>query len=481
MIVGEGKNPHAASWEQTLSVQRTELECIGELARILSELEDCSSLPPRDVLAELFDPIHAPDLADLISEAPADAVLPLFEAIRDDERAAAVLPLLDEDVREKLLAQLSLERKAALLTELPADDAADVLAEMPEPEQREVLAELPAEEARDLRALAQYPPDSAGGLMNNQFLAMREDQTVRAALMQVRTAEHWEDMTEVFVVTEGGRLTGRISLDALLRAPPMEPLRNVMETSPVFVRVDESGEQAAQRATHYRLSLLPVVDASDSLVGVVAYDDVMDTLHEEASEDMYRLAGTLEQNPQRESTLQRLLSRFPFLLVTLLGTYAVSVIAEMFLGTLDAFDILRFVPMIAALAGNAGIQSSTTMIRGFATGDIGEHQFLEMFRREVWLGVLSGAAAGLVGLLLLVVGHAGRHLWAIVPTAQMISVVLATAMGTAIPFFCWRFRLSIGKRELRLDPALAAGPFITTLNDVLSTTIALILSTSFLA
>jgi magnesium transporter len=249
-----------------------------------------------------------------------------------------------------------------------------------------------------------------------------------------------------------------------------------MQGDPVHASVLEDSEEAAQRAAHYRLSTLPVVDDADRLVGVITYDDVMETLGDEATEDMYRLAGTLEQHPARETLLRRLLGRFPFLLVTIVGTYGVAWVIKLFQSEAQHDTILRFVPMVAALAGNAGIQASTTMIRGFATGEVQPQDFWSILSREGGLGVLMGASAGFVELVLLLLFHEPRAFCMVVPTAQTISVSTASLIGTSIPFVCWRARFRIGGREFRVDPALAAGPFITTLNDVLSTSIALSLT-----
>ncbi len=457
--------------------QSTQIKALGELAQILSEVEDGLSLPGDQQLAPLLESIHPSDLAELLSAAPDEARLRVFECIPDQEDAALVLSRLDEGVKEELLEQLPVPRVAELMRDLAHDEAADVLAELSDEDKNQVLAELDADEAADLRELAAYDPDSAGGLMTDEFVAVPVSYTVRAALMQLKTGdEDWEAVTDVFVVDDQNHLVGVVAIEDLLRARMPDPVRELMESKPVCAKVDEDSEEVAQRAAHYRLTLMPVVDENEELVGVITHDDVTEALGEEASEDMYRLAGTLDQHPSREGLVDRLLARFPFLLVTIVGTYLVAVVIELILGDIPEFDILRFVPMIAALAGNAGIQASTTMIRGFATGEVQADDFRETMGREVSLGLLTGAVAALVQLLLLVAFQESLELKIVVPVAQASSVVAASFFGTAIPFLCWRARWRIGSREIRIDPALAAGPFITTLNDVVSTVIALMLA-----
>ena len=461
-----------------MSEKSTSLEALGKLARLLSELGEESDLPAGSVLTELVGHIHPSDLGDLISAAPSVAQFPLFRAIPEDEDAAEVLALLDEGVRENLLEELSLDRKAKLVSELSPDDAADVVAQLPRDEQDRVLARLDAEDAAEVRELAAYAPDSAGGLMTTEYVAVRNDQTVRAALMQVKTSsEDWEEVREVFAVDGEGRLTGVVELNDLLRAKLSQPLSEVLEEVPVAVSVSDDQEEAAQKAAHYRVLTLPVVDENDKLVGAISYDDLMEALGDEASEDMFRLAGSLETHPTREGLFERLLHRFPFLLVTILGTYFVAMVIKEFPGglTRDA-GILAYLPMIAALAGNAGIQTATMMIRGFATGDVQASQFRTILGRETCLAVLTGVCAGLVEFLLLYPFEQDRTLVTIVPVAQFLAVVLATIVGTGIPFLCLKMRFKIGGREISIDPALAAGPFITTLNDIIATALALALS-----
>jgi len=199
----------------------------------------------------------------------------------------------------------------------------------------------------------------------------------------------------------------------------------------------------------------------------------MEVLDEEATEDMLLLAGTLEQNPARDSRLSRLLGRAPFLLVSIGGTAIVAWIVKELAHPGPELEILRFLPMVAALAGNAGLQASTTMIRGFATGDIKPGDLRLMLGREVGLGVATGLTCALVELLLLFVMRESRDILRVVPLAQFAAVMVATANGTTIPFLCWRAAIPWRGRTISLDPALAAGPFITTLNDILSSLLAL--------
>ena len=461
------------------------LQALATVARILGDLGDGEPLPSSVELGPLLQVIHPADLADLVTAAPDHVRVSLFLTVPDDEAQAEVLATVDASIQEELLDALPVSRQAELIQELSHDDAADVLTGMEDDAQAEVLAQIPAEEADDLRELAQYPSESAGGLMNDDFVALGPEASVRAALMQIKTAEEdLEELPVVFVVGEDGVLLGTVPLEDLLKAKLPQRIGEIMQADPVRASVDEDQELVAQRAAHYRLALIPVVDASDRLLGVVAADDLMEVQADEAAEDMYRLAGTLEKNPVRENLFERLAQRFPFLLVTIVGTYIVALVIEhMMTGELDGetnrhIGILRFIPMIAALAGNAGLQASTTMIRGFATGEIRHSDFRAILSREMNLGFLTGIAAFVVEFALLVPMEDAPLYW-LVPLAQALSVVLATLFGTVIPFFCDVFEWKVRGRVLKIDPALAAGPFITTLNDVASTAIALALASAF--
>ncbi len=460
----------------------TSLSSLEELTRILSGWEVGLPHPERDELSVLAGRIHAADLADLLGDAPEPVRRILFQSIPEEDQPE-VLARADEKVRSQVLSCLSEESKVSILADLAPDDAADVLGDLTPAERDSILLRLAREDpgqAQGLKELAAYPPDTAGGLMNPEFLAFNVEATVRSALMQVKTTgDDWEDLSEVFVVDDQGRLSGAVALDDLLRARLNQVLGDVMETEPVSVHVGEDSEEAAQKAVHYRLPMLPVVDDGGQLVGAITFDDVMQALGEEASEDMYRLAGTLEHNPVTESQVSRLLSRFPFLMVTILGSYLMALLIGAFYSwfgqgdQVSSLGIVPFIPMIAALAGNAGLQTSTTMIRGFATGDVRQTDLRRMLARECTLGAMTGIASAAVGLLLLLLGGEGSLLRMLVPICLWVAVIVATFNGTLIPFFCLRVRFRLRGREVKFDPALAAGPFITTLNDIASTGIAL--------
>ncbi len=411
--------------------------------------------------------VHAADIARALPDLDQDGQQLVFSLL-GDAKAADVLVETDEPTRETLVAGLTAERLGRLLALLDPDDAADILQAAPEETRAALLATLDEEHRHAVSALGRYEPETAGGIMTTEVVAVTSDTSVRVALAKVNEAEQAETISALFVVDAAGVLVGVVQLKDLLGAPADGRVAELMDPTVISVRADADQEEAARRVEHYRLSSLPVVDAHDRLLGVITVDDIIEVIGEEAEEDVLVLAGTSASNPTKQPLLRRYLARSPWLAITLTGSFGASLllreIERHWFGPIledvpsTYKSLLYFIPMIGGMAGNVGSQSSATMVRGFATGEVDPERPMRVLPREVLLGVMIGLSAGLlVGPFLALTSPQEAWLAAVVGVALPCSITVAALSGTLIPFLCER---------VKIDPAYASGPFLQTMNDL---------------
>jgi len=413
-------------------------------------------------LAEALANLHPSDAADLFASFTPDEQVTLFSLL-DRETAADVLVELDRESREDLIDRIRPDALQSTLAELEPDEAADVLGEMEPDEAAEALAGL--EDGQEIAELLEYPPDSAGGLMTTEFVTVPATATVREAVARARGASETTHRDYLYVTDDAGHLVGRVELIKLIVSAPDTPLRDIMDTDVHAVPVDMDREQVADVVRRYDLLAVPVIDPQTNRVkGIITVDDVIDVADQEAAEDMYRLAGTGATDPLHQPVWKRALLRLPWLLITLLPGFLVGQIMR-WLG----YDpggttaLLLFVPVMIEMAGNVSLQSSTVMVRGLAIGDLRSYRLASILGREVSVALLVGlvcaTVSGTVGYVFF--GHDMG--FAVVVAFSMLCGVLSAAMtGTLIPLGCHR---------VGVDPALASGPFVTSLNDITGTLI----------
>ena len=408
-----------------------------------------------------------------------DEARDLILGLLDDEKAAEVLAASDENVQEDLAERIPRERLVRLLDEMDPDDAADIVAYVPEEAQATVLSGLEREHGAEVRQLQRYEPESAGGVMTTDVVAVESSATARDALMHVGEADQPEVIGTIFVTDAGGSLLGVVSLKDLLTTDLETPVGTFMDADVISVGVDEDQEEAARLVDHYGLTSIPVVDAAGHLKGVITVDDIIDVLEEEASEDMMRMAGTAVTHPMTETLMTRLRARAPWLSITLGGTFMAGLLLEFiertwFPSQVDQLVgavanvggdkataykmLLYYIPLIGGMAGNVGTQSSTIMVRGFATGEVDPNRPGRVLGDEMILALMIGVLSGLaVGVLVAMTHPAMSGLGVIVGVALPCAILCAAAAGTLVPFAC---------HKIKVDPAYAAGPFLLTLNDL---------------
>jgi len=404
------------------------------------------SLAPGD-LAEILRPLNVPDTACILRLLPPDPVAELLLEI-DNRSLSALFTLLDVD------------EIADIVEEMPSDDGADLLGELEPAQAEQILAAMEEEERSEVAELLQYGPETAGGLMGKEFATCTEEQTCQDAVKLLRglDPDDLEETHSVFVVDAKGRLAGLLPLTVLLLADRQAKVADVMEKDPLYVMVDLDQEEVASFFMTHDLISLPVVDHRMRLVGRITADDIMDVMEEEATEDFSRLAGVSVEEFGEVSSLRVARSRLPWLLGALGGELGAVLVLNHFSRSLQTMVALAFyIPMMMALAGNVGIQTSSVVVRGLATGELPLGRIGRHLLRELGTALLVGAvvAASLMGISFAINGDI--YLSAVLAVAMLLVVLMAAMVGTTIPLALNRFGV---------DPAVATGPFITTSNDL---------------
>lgn len=418
-------------------------------------------------LAPFLAEAHSADIADWLEHVSEEDAWRTFQALPADRRAE-VLDEAEDTLRADLLRYMDAGEIVELVQELPLDEAVDLLELTDDRTTEAVLGNVELDHAQELRKLAAYPSETAGGEMTSEFVTVRPEERIGDAIKLVRSSEDeaYEEGAGVYVVDAAGRLAGFVSDHDLLTTPIHTPVADVMETDLATVSVEDDREEAARLASKYSLIAVPVVDAGERLVGVLNADDLREVVEVEATEDMVRMAGASEAHQTRLPVIKRVRSRIPLMAVTVLGGLVTAYILDKFAtgsgaGNGSTTDLLRYLPIVIGLAGNVGIQSSTILVRGFATGEVERDRELSILGSEVVvglvIGVLCGAVTAVVAQGMETQMSSPALFGGAVGLAILIAVTWASLLGCVIPMSC---------RRLGIDPAIVAGPFLITLSDI---------------
>jgi len=426
-------------------------ELIEKIEQLVEQQND------KELLVHLED-LHHADIAEILDELDLDESTYIIKLL-DSVKTSEVLMELDEDDREKILDNLSSKEIADELEEMDTDDAADIIAELSEERQEEVISNIEdREHAQDIQELLRYDEDSAGGLMAKELIKVRETWTVAGCVREMRRqAENVTRVHSIYVVDKNDKLIGRLSLKDLLTVPPKTKISEIYIPRVDFVDVHTEGEEVARIMQKYDLEAIPVVDEIGRLVGRVTIDDIVDFIKEEAEKD-YQLAAGISQDVEADDSIWQLSkARLPWLVLGLFGGLGSVYIMQGFDEALESYPILFFfTPLIAAMAGNVGVQSSAIIVQGLANDNIRGSLFHRLLK-EVGLSLLNGfALAALVFLFGFVVGQDQLTSLAIA-LSMLLVIIVAALVGTFVPII-------LDKRGI--DPAIATGPFITTSNDI---------------
>ena len=427
-------------------------ELIQELELLIQENKE------QEVLHLLQD-MHYADVAEIMEELSDEHAIYVFNTL-DSEKTAEILLELDDETRVKILKQLTPAEIADELDELDTDDAADIIAELPQAKKEQVISELEdVEHAKDIVDLLRYDEDSAGGLMAKELVKVNENWNVLTCVKEMRAqAENVTRVHSIYVVDDENRLKGRLSLKDLLTTSTKTPISEVYIKKVDSVRVSDTNVEVARIMQKYDLEAIPVVDEMGRLVGRITIDDIVDVIKDEADKD-YQLAAGISQDVEADDSILELTkARLPWLVLALLGGFISVEMLGLFEGAMkEHYKLFFFTPLIAAMAGNVGVQSSAIIVQGLANHSI-SGSIVNRLLKEISLSLLNGV---ILASILFLGSHfllgVETNIGIIVTIALVSVIIIASLIGTSIPLLLNKFGI---------DPALATGPFITTSNDI---------------
>lgn len=410
-------------------------------------------------LRNLLNDFHYADIAEILDELDLDDAVYVIKLL-DSETTSDILMELDEDNREKILKNLSAKEIAEEVEELETDDAADIIAELPEARQEAVISQIEDEEHKaEIQELLTYDDDTAGGLMAKELVKVYETWTVAGCLRRIRgQAKEVTRVHSIYVVDKEEKLIGRLSLKDLIVARSEQKIADIAKDNVDWVNVNDDAEDVAKVMAKYDLEAIPVVDDNQTLLGRITIDDIVDVLKDEADKDYQLAAGITQDVEADDSIIELTRARLPWLFLGLVGGIGAFIIMAYFEVNLPkgAIILFLFTPLIAAMAGNVGVQSSAIIVQGLANDDV-KGSINGRLIKEMFLAALNGIILSLFLFLFVLAWEQNFKLALAISVSLIAVIIVAGLIGTFVPLF-------LDKRGI--DPAIATGPFITTSNDI---------------
>lgn len=409
-------------------------------------------------LVEVLKSHHPSSIAALISQLPVDFRLHIF-GLLDREIAAEVIAELDDDVQVNLMKRLNPEKVADIVLALDSDDAVDLLGVMPVKRLEAILINIPESQRNKLLNLLEYDSETAGGIMASETVAAPAWATVGEVIEYVReAAKTIEDIYYVYLVDHHRRFVGGVTLKDLVLTSNDQFVKEIINPDIVPIHVGMDREKVAEIFRRYDLASAPVIDEHNRLIGRITHDDILDVVTEEADEDIAHFTGQADIVPSERSLLKNVRYRLPWLLIAMIGSLGAATVISHFEGQISRLTTLVFfMPLIPAMGGNAGIQTSAVMVRGLATGEIGGFDLAARLFREMLIALSNGFVCGISVFLITYFWQNDWKLSFAVSVSLVSVIALAAMIGATIPLFL---------RKIGVDPAVATGPFITTVNDI---------------
>lgn len=426
----------------------------------IEDLNESINQQNAKAVKEMLQDLHPADIAELFDELSTKEQSFVIDLL-DNEISADILLELEEDDRRKFLKTLTAKEIAEdVINEMDTDDAVDVINELSDEKKDEVIAQLEDQEhAREIVDLLRYDEDTAGGLMGKELIKVNKDWSVITAVKQMRKqAEDLEEVFSIYVVDEDEKLLGTLSLKRLLTTSANTKVADVYNEKIQYVKTYTKDMEVAKVIEKYDLYEVPVVDELMRLVGVITVDDVIDVIREEAEEN-YQLAAGITQNVDSDDNILKLTrARLPWLLLALVGSFVAVNVSQSFSDAMNLYpQLFFFTPLVAAMAGNVGVQSSAIIVQGLANSNI-SGSIWKRLGKEMLLALLNSS---LLAFVLLLATHflmsASYEISSTIVLALVIVMILASLIGTFIPIMLHKYGV---------DPAIATGPFITTSNDI---------------
>ena len=447
-----------------------------EQKHLVHQIEPFLESEDKSALRELLSNQRSSDIAEVVELVDNEQRRTIFDAM-DKPTSAEVLEKVDEATRSELFELLKQDELKSIVSELDPDDAADILCELPEEERAELLESIPPAESAEIKELMSYSEDSAGGIMDTAVISVSEDATVAEAVNKIRSAEIDEDIFSVCVVDKNGKFVGDVRIRFLLTRSEGTRIGDLVDPDTIYVTVDMDQEEVRNIFSKNDLIEAPVLENDNKLVGRITADRIIEVAEEEAAEDLYTMAGTDADELDTASVVNAARIRMTWLLPCLIGTGVTALVLMFFHNKFgESFSVvytaaILFVPMIAAISGNAGLQTSAIVVSGLATGHLAALRLRQVFAREVRIAVLVALSCGIIGgvacAILLNLKDMESTIRSVrlvfaFGTAMFSAIMVATTLGLFLPFLF---------RRIHIDPAISSGPLVTTANDSISVAI----------
>ena len=430
-----------------------------DLNQIVEDLEFLAAEKDKRKIVNILIGNHPADIANIIRNLSDEQNQYVFNLL-DADTASDVIMELDDVSRERLVSELRHDRLTEIVDEMDSDDATDLVAELPEEVAERVLDSIDEEDSEEVKELLRHEEDTAGGIMALEFISVGEDVTVDEAIKEIRTkAEEVGEVYNVYVVNNSGQLVGVLPLKKLILARSNVKVKNLMNKEVISVPIDMDQEEVANNFRRYDLVSVPVIDNSGKLVGSITVDDIVDVIEEEASEDIQKMAGITDEEEIRETSVFKIsFGRLPWLIIAFIGQLLAALVLKQFEASLkEIFIATLFIPLMMAMGGNSGIQASIIVVRGIALGELNPGDTLQRLSKEIKVSLFNGTVCGI--LLFGVVAVLDTPPFGMVLALAMLTVILnASLFGASIPLIL---------KRVGVDPAIAAGPLITTFNDII--------------
>ncbi|GAB3793384.1 magnesium transporter [Virgibacillus kimchii] len=449
-----------------MSLGMTEDEITVAIIQSLKELDTSR-------FQEIMEQLQPYDMAQQYVRIPAKHRNKFILFLSMEEMKRLIGELKEEDQLE-FLHKLGIERSSKVLDLMENDDLAGLLSRLEPERMEELLSGMNEEEMQIVRNMMTYPPETAGRIMNNRLVWIPRDYTVRQAVDKLKDfAELAEYLNYLYVIDEEKKLVGVVSYRDLILADIQDKIDNIMFTSLVKADVRTDQEEVAKLISRYDFVSLPIVEEDNTLVGVVTVDDIIDVVFQEANEDIEKLSASGKAIDFHTKPLIAAGRRLPWLILLLfIGLVSGSIISG-FEDTLETVVALAFfMPLIAGMTGNTGTQSLAVVVRGLTTEDLSFKQVVKLILRELWVGILIGITCGILISVIAYIWQGSLTLGIVVGSSLLITLIIGTLAGTIIPLVLYKFNV---------DPAVASGPLITTINDILSLLIYFGIATMFIS
>jgi magnesium transporter len=429
-----------------------------DMDEILDNLRYLIEAEQTNFALSLIVDLHPSDIAEIISRLNEEE-RPVIFSLLPPEQASEVLVELGDNAIEDVLEEMDSRQIAEMVNEMDSDDAADIISELPPEQAAEVLEQVEDESSEEIQELLTYPEDAAGGIMAKEFVSVPAGTTVQMTIEEIRRKhDEIENIYYCFVTDAFGTLLGSVSLRSLILASPDTPVEKIMDRDLIKIDVSLDQEEVARIFKKYDLVVAPVVNKRNKLLGRITIDDIVDVIHEEQEEDLARMAGTGEEEILEDSVFQVTKARLPWLILSFAGELISAFILSTFSATMERIIISAFfIPIVMAMGGSTGQQTSIIVVRGIATGEIAFSDTGRRVFRELRVALLNGLVLGALIFGLISLWQKDYIFAATLAVTLQVILINASIVGAVAPLIF---------KEIKVDPALATGPFINTFNDV---------------